>query len=197
CLNWGCIPSKGLLKGANVFEYIRHAANYGINVTEASASFEASIKRSRGVADGMSKGIGFLMKKNKIDVVMGTAFVKPGKKVEVTDAEGKKSELSAQHIIIATGGRARALPNIPIDGKKSIEYRKAMSLEQQPKSMLVIGSGAIGVEFAYFYNTLGTKVTIVEFMPNIVPVEDEEVSKALEKTYKKAGIDIYTNASVE
>ncbi len=197
CLNWGCIPTKALLKSANVFEYIQHAADYGINVTEASSNFEAMIKRSRGVADGMSKGIGFLMKKNKIDVVMGTAFVKPGKKVEVTDADGKKSELSAQHIIIATGGRARALPNIPIDGKKIIEYRKAMSLEKQPKSMLVIGSGAIGVEFAYFYNTLGTKVTIVEFLPNIVPVEDEEVSKALEKTYKKAGIDIYTNSSVE
>jgi len=197
CLNWGCIPTKALLKSANVFEYIQHAADYGITVTEASSNFEAIIKRSRGVADGMSKGIGFLMKKNKIDVVMGTALVKAGKKVEVTAADGTKSELSAQHIIIATGGRARALPNIPIDGKKIIEYRKAMSLEKQPKSMLVIGSGAIGVEFAYFYSTLGTKVTIVEFMPNIVPVEDEDVSKALEKIYKKNGIEIHTNSSVE
>jgi len=197
CLNWGCIPTKALLKSANVFEYIQHAADYGITVNEATSNFEAIIKRSRGVADGMSKGIGFLMKKNKIDVVMGTALVKAGKKVEVTAADGTKSELSAQHIIIATGGRARALPNIPIDGKKVIEYRKAMSLEKQPKSMLVIGSGAIGVEFAYFYSTLGTKVTIVEFLPNIVPVEDEDVSKALEKIYKKNGIDIHTNSSVE
>lgn len=197
CLNWGCIPTKALLKSANVFEYIQHAADYGITVNEATSNFEAIIKRSRGVADGMSKGIGFLMKKNKIDVVMGNALVKAGKKVEVTAADGSKSEISAQHIIIATGGRARALPNIPIDGKKIIEYRKAMSLEKQPKSMLVIGSGAIGVEFAYFYSTLGTKVTIVEFMPNIVPVEDEDVSKALEKIYKKNGIDIHTNSSVE
>lgn len=197
CLNWGCIPTKALLKSANVFEYIQHAADYGISVAGAEANFESVVKRSRGVADGMSKGIGFLMKKNKIDVIMGTARVKPGKKVEVTAADGKKSEISGNHLIIATGGRARALPNIPIDGKKVIEYRKAMSLEKQPKSMLIIGSGAIGVEFAYFYSTMGTKVTIVEFMPNIVPVEDEEVSKALEKIYKKNGVDIHTNSSVE
>lgn len=197
CLNWGCIPTKALLKSAQVFEYIQHASDYGITVNDAKHDFNGVINRSRGVADGMSKGIQFLMKKNKIDVIMGNGVVVPGKKLEVTSADGKKTVYDAKHIIIATGGRARALPNIPIDGTKVIEYRKAMSLEKQPKSMLVIGSGAIGVEFAYFYATMGTKVTIVEFMPNIVPVEDEEVSKTLEKIYKKKGIDIYTNASVE
>jgi len=197
CLNWGCIPTKALLKSAQVFEYIKHAADYGINVSSAEHDFGAVIKRSRGVADGMSKGVGFLMKKNKVDVLMGWGKVLAGKKVQVTGADGKKTEYSAQHIIIATGGRARELPNIKIDGEKIIEYRKAMSLEKQPKSMLIIGSGAIGVEFAYVYNAMGTKVTIVEFMPNIVPVEDEDVSKALEKIYKKEGIDIYTSSSVE
>ena len=197
CLNWGCIPTKALLKSAQVFEYIKHAADYGINVSGAEHDFGAVIKRSRGIADGMSKGVGFLMKKNKVDILMGSGKVMPGKKVQVTAADGKVSEVTGQHIIIATGGRARELPNVKIDGEKVIEYRKAMSLEKQPKSMLIIGSGAIGVEFAYVYNAMGTKVTIVEFMPNIVPVEDEDVSKALEKIYKKAGIDIHTNSSVE
>jgi dihydrolipoamide dehydrogenase len=197
CLNWGCIPTKALLKSAQVFEYIKHASDYGINVSGAEHDFGAVIKRSRGVAEGMSKGVGFLMKKNKVEVIMGMGKVMPGKKVQVTAADGKVSEISGQHIIIATGGRARELPNIKIDGEKVIEYRKAMSLEKQPKSMLIIGSGAIGVEFAYVYNAMGTKVTIVEFMPNIVPVEDEDVSKALEKIYKKEGIDIHTNSSVE
>lgn len=197
CLNWGCIPTKALLKSAQVFEYIKHAADYGINVSGAEHDFGAVIKRSRGVADGMSKGVGFLMKKNKVDVHMGLGKVMPGKKVQVTAEDGKVTELTGQHIIIATGGRARELPNIKIDGEKVIEYRKAMSLEKQPKSMLIIGSGAIGVEFAYLYNAMGTKITIVEFMPNIVPVEDEDVSKALEKIYKKSGIDIHTNSSVE
>lgn len=197
CLNWGCIPTKALLKSAQVFQYIKHAADYGIEVSDAKHNFGAVIARSRNVADGMSKGVSFLMKKNKVDVVMGTGKVMPGKKVEVTDADGKKSTLSGQHIIIATGGRARELPNIKIDGEKVIEYRKAMSLEKQPKSMLIIGSGAIGVEFAYVYNAMGTKVTIVEYLPNIVPVEDEDVSKALEKIYKKDGIDILTGSSVE
>lgn len=197
CLNWGCIPTKALLKSAQVFEYIQHASDYGITVSDAKADFDAVVKRSRGVADGMSKGIQFLMKKNKIDVIMGYGKVKAGKKVEVTDADGKISEISANHIILATGARARQLPNVPIDGEMVIEYRKAMSLEKQPKSMVVIGSGAIGVEFAYFYSTMGTKVTIVEFMPNIVPVEDTDVSKELEKIYKKKGIDILTNSSVE
>jgi dihydrolipoamide dehydrogenase len=197
CLNWGCIPTKALLKSAQVFEYIQHASDYGITVSDAQADFNAVVNRSRGVAEGMSKGIQFLMKKNKIDVIMGYGKVKPGKKIEVTDSEGKISEISANHIILATGARARQLPNVPIDGELVIDYRKAMSLENQPKSMVVIGSGAIGVEFAYFYSTMGTKVTVVEFMPNIVPVEDTDVSKELEKIYKKKGIDILTNSSVE
>ena len=196
CLNWGCIPTKALLKSANVFEYINHAKDYGIDVKDASVDFPAMIKRSRGVAEGMSKGVQFLMKKNKIDVIMGFGKLKKGKKVEVEDKDGKKTEYSADSIIIATGGRARELPNLPIDGKKIIEYRKGMSLEKQPKSMVVVGSGAIGVEFAYLYNSIGTEVTIVEYMDRIVPVEDEEVSKALEKTYKKAGINIMTSAEV-
>lgn len=197
CLNWGCIPTKALLKSAQVFEYIKHAKDYGIEVGESNADFGAVIKRSRGVAEGMSKGVQFLMKKNKIDVIYGTGKVKAGKKVEVTDAEGKKSDVEGKYIIIATGARARQLPNVPIDGTKVIEYRKAMSLEKRPDSLLVIGSGAIGVEFAYVYASMGTKVTIVEFMPNIVPVEDEDISKELAKAYKKAGIEIYTNSSVE
>lgn len=197
CLNWGCIPTKALLKSAQVFEYIKHAKDYGIEVSDASANFEAVIKRSRGVAEGMSKGVQFLMKKNKIDVINGYGKVKAGKKVEVTDADGKKTDYEGKYIIIATGARARQLPNVPIDGQKVIEYRKAMTLEKQPASMVVIGSGAIGVEFAYVYASMGTKVTIVEFMPNIVPVEDEDISKELAKQYKKMGIEIYTNSSVE
>lgn len=196
CLNWGCIPTKALLKSAQVFEYIKHAKDYGITVGSAEADFGAVIKRSRDVASGMSKGVSFLMKKNKIDVIDGFGKVKAGKKVEV-EKDGKKTEYSAKHIIIATGGRARQLPNVPIDGQKVIDYRKAMTLEKQPKSLLVIGSGAIGVEFAYVYAAMGTKVTIVEFMPNIVPVEDEDVSKELAKQYKKLGVDIHTNSSVE
>lgn len=196
CLNWGCIPTKALLKSANVFEYINHAKDYGIEVNTPKADFTGMVKRSRNVAEGMSKGVQFLMKKNKIDVIMGTGKVKPGKKVSVTDAEGKISEYSANNIIIATGGRSRVLPNLPQDGKKIIGYREAMTLETQPKSMVIVGSGAIGVEFAYFYNSIGTKVTIVEYLPNIVPVEDEEVSKALAKNFKSNGIDIMTNAEV-
>ncbi len=197
CLNWGCIPTKALLKSAQVFEYIKHAADYGITVNGAEADFGAVIKRSRSVADGMSKGVAFLMKKNKIEVIMGTAKVKPGKKVEVTAADGAVSTIEANHIIIATGARARALPNIPIDEVKVLGYRQAMVLDKQPKSMVVIGSGAIGVEFAYVYAAMGTKVTIVEFMPNLVPVEDEDISKELGKQYKKMGIDFYLNSSVE
>ncbi|HWY10143.1 MAG TPA: dihydrolipoyl dehydrogenase [Bacteroidia bacterium] len=197
CLNWGCIPTKALLKSAQVFEYLNHAKDYGISADNIKADFNAVIKRSRDVADGMSKGIQFLMKKNKIDVVMGTAKVKPGKKVEVKGNDGKVTILDGKHIIIATGARSRQLPNLPQDGKKIIGYREAMNLPKQPKSMVVVGSGAIGVEFAYFYATMGTKVTVVEFLPNIVPVEDEEVSKQLEKSFKKAGIDIMTDASVE
>lgn len=197
CLNWGCIPTKALLKSAQVFEYIKHAADYGITVNGAEADFGAVIKRSRSVAEGMSKGVAFLMKKNKIEVIMGTAKVKPGKKVEVTAADGVVSTLEANHIIIATGARARALPNIPIDEVKVLGYRQAMVLAKQPKSMVVIGSGAIGVEFAYVYAAMGTKVTIVEFMPNLVPVEDEDISKELGKQYKKMGIDFYVNSAVE
>lgn len=197
CLNWGCIPTKALLKSAQVFQYIQHAEDYGIKVGEANADFSAVIARSRGVAEGMSKGVQFLMKKNKIDVIDGFGTVKPGKKIEVKGKDGKTSVVEGKHIIIATGARARQLPNVPIDGEKVIDYRKAMVLEKQPKSMVVIGSGAIGVEFAYVYASMGTQVTIVEFMPNIVPVEDEDVSKELAKQYKKLGVEIHTGSSVE
>ncbi|MCR9173405.1 MAG: dihydrolipoyl dehydrogenase [bacterium] len=198
CLNWGCIPTKALLKSAQVFEYINHASDYGINVKDGKADFDAMVKRSRGVADGMSKGIQFLMKKNKIDVLMGTGVIKTGKKVEVTDEDGKKSEYAADKgVIIATGARSRELPNLPQDGKKVIGYRQAMTLEKQPKKMVVVGSGAIGVEFAYFYNAIGTEVTIVEYLPNIVPIEDQDVSKELAKNFKKSGIKVMTDASVE
>ena len=188
CLNWGCIPTKALLKSANVFEYITHAAEYGINVQGSEVDFGAIIKRSRGVADGMSKGVQFLMKKNKIDVIMGTGKIKKGGKIDVMDADGSSKEYTAKHTILATGGRSRELPNIKQDGKKIIGYRQAMVLAKQPKSMVVVGSGAIGVEFAYFYNTLGTKVTIVEYLDNIVPVEDEDISKQLLRSFKKSGI---------
>lgn len=189
CLNWGCIPTKALLKSAQVFNYIKHADDYGIKVAEPSTNFSAMIKRSRGVADGMSKGVTFLMKKNKITVIQGTASLARGKKVVVTDAEGKKKEYTSDHIIIATGGRAKELPNLPIDGKKIIGYREAMSLENQPKKMVVVGAGAIGVEFAYFYHSIGTEVTIVEFMEHgLLPREDADVSKELTKIYTKAGI---------
>lgn len=198
CLNWGCIPTKALLKSAQVFEYIQHAADYGIQVKDAKADFEGIIKRSRGVADGMSKGINFLFRKNKITVINGNGRLVRGKKVEVTDDKGTKQEYTAPHIIIATGGRAKELPNLKIDGKKIIEYRKAMSLEKQPKSMVVVGAGAIGVEFAYFYHTLGTKVTVVEFLEQgLLPREDPDVSKELGKIYQKAGIEIMANTSVE
>jgi dihydrolipoamide dehydrogenase len=196
CLNWGCIPTKALLKSANVFEYIKHAKDYGLEVTGAKADFTAVVKRSRDVAAGMSKGIQFLFKKNKIDHIAGFGKLKKGGKVEVTDAAGKKVDYEAKNIILATGGRSRELPSMKIDGKKIIGYREAMVLEKQPKKLLVVGSGAIGVEFAYFYNTMGTEVTIVEFLPNIVPVEDVEVSKALEKSFKKAGMTIYTGSEV-
>ncbi|MEN8826159.1 MAG: dihydrolipoyl dehydrogenase, partial [Wenyingzhuangia sp.] len=197
CLNWGCIPTKALLKSAQVYEYLKHVDDYGLKAEAIDKDFEAVIKRSRGVAEGMSKGIEFLMKKNKIDVILGTGKVKPGKKVDVTDADGKVTELDADHIIIATGARSRELPNLPQDGKKVIGYRKAMTLPEQPKKMIVVGSGAIGVEFAHFYNSMGTDVTIVEFMPNVVPVEDEEVSKAFGNSLKKSGIKLMLNSSVE
>ena len=196
CLNWGCIPTKALLKSAQVFEYLKHASDYGLSVKEFDKDFDAVVKRSREVADGMSKGVQFLMKKNKIDVIEGYGKVKPGKKVDVTDKDGKVTEYSADHIIIATGARSRELPALPQDGKKVIGYRQALTLPEQPKKMIVVGSGAIGIEFAYFYKSMGTEVTIVEFMPNIVPVEDEEVSKQLERSFKKLGINILTSAEV-
>ncbi len=197
CLNWGCIPTKALLKSAQVFEYIKHAIDYGINVGSAESDFGAVVKRSRDVANGMSKGIAFLMKKNKIDVIVGTGKVLGTGKVEVTDAANAKVVHEAKHIILATGARSRELPNIKIDGKKVIGYREAMVLPSQPKSLVVMGSGAIGCEFAYFYHAMGTKVSIVEFMPAILPIEDEEVSKEVAKSFKKSGIEIMTSASVE
>ena len=198
CLNWGCIPTKALLKSANVFEYLTHASDYGISVKEAKVDFNAMIDRSRGVANGMSNGIQFLLKKNKIDVIKGSGVIKAGKKVAVTGEDGKIIEYTADKgVIIATGARSRQLPNLPQDGEKIIGYREAMTLKNQPKKLVVVGSGAIGVEFAYFYNAIGTEVTIVEYLPNIVPVEDEEVSKQMEKSLKKAGISILTNSTVE
>ena len=195
CLNWGCIPTKALLKSAQVFEDIKHAKDYGIEAS-GTANFEAVIKRSRGVADKMSKGVQFLMKKNKIDVVMGYGKLVAKGKIEVTGADNSKQTVEAKHIIVATGGRSRELPSMKLDGKKVIGYREAMNLPSQPKSMIVVGSGAIGVEFGYFYNALGTRVTIVEFIPAIVPVEDEDISKELAKNFKKTGIDIMTNSEV-
>ena len=192
CLNWGCIPTKALLKSAQVFDYLKHADSYGLTVKEFDKDFGKVIERSRGVAEGMSKGVQFLMKKNKIEVINGFGKLKPGKKVDV---DGK--EYSADHIIIATGARSRELPNLKQDGKKVIGYREAMTLKKQPKSMIVVGSGAIGVEFAHFYNSMGTEVTIVEFLPNLVPLEDEDVSKQFERSFKKAGIKVMTNSSVE
>ncbi len=196
CLNWGCIPTKALLKSANVFDYINHAEDYGISVKDAKHDFSAVVKRSRGVAEGMSGGVKFLMKKNKIDVIMGTGKVAPGKKIKVTDDKGSTTEYSADHIIIATGARSRVLPNLPQDGKKIIGYREAMTLPKQPKKMVVVGSGAIGVEFAYFYNAMGTEVTVVEYLDRIVPVEDADVSKQLEKSFKKAGVKVMTSSEV-
>ncbi len=196
CLNWGCIPTKALLKSANVFEYINHAKDYGIEVKDAKHDFGAVVKRSRDVANGMSGGVQFLMKKNKIDVINGTGKILKGKKVAVKDDKGNTKEYSAKNIIIATGARSRELPSVKQDGEKVFGYRKAMVLDKQPKKMVVIGSGAIGVEFSYFYNAMGTEVTIVEYMDRIVPVEDEEVSKQLERTFKKNGIKIMTSAEV-
>jgi dihydrolipoamide dehydrogenase len=197
CLNWGCIPTKALLKSAQVFEYASHAADYGVLTSEVKPDFEKMISRSRDVAGNMSKGIEFLFKKNKIDVINGFGKLKGKGKVEVTDGDGKKQEVSAKHIILATGARSRELPNLKQDGEKVIGYRQAMTLSKQPKSMVVVGSGAIGSEFAYFYNAIGTQVTLVEFLPNVVPLEDEEVSKTLERSFKKSKIKVMTESSVE
>jgi dihydrolipoamide dehydrogenase len=195
CLNWGCIPTKALLKSAQVFEYLKHADDYGLTVKDYDKDFNAVVNRSRDVAAGMSKGVQFLMKKNKIDVIEGFGKVLPGKKVAVEN-QGKTTEYTAKNIIIATGARSRELPALPQDGKKVIGYRQAMTLKKQPKELIVVGSGAIGIEFAYFYNAMGTKVTIVEYLDRIVPVEDEEVSKQLERSFKKSGIQIMTQSEV-
>ncbi len=197
CLNWGCIPTKALLKSAQVYDYLKHVDEYGLKAEAIDKDFGAVIKRSRNVADGMSKGVQFLMKKNNIDVIDGFGKLKTGKKMDVTDAEGKVTEYSGDHIIIATGARSRELPNLPQDGKKVIGYREAMTLPSQPKKMIVIGSGAIGVEFAHFYNAMGTEVTIVEFLPNLVPLEDIDVSKQFERSFKKSGVKVMTSSSVE
>lgn len=198
CLNWGCIPTKSLLKSAQAYEYAIHAADYGVAISgEVKADFEAMVKRSRGVADGMSKGIQFLFKKNKIEVISGFGKLAGKNKVEVTAEDGSKTEISAKHIILATGARSRQLPNLPLDGKKIFGYRSAMTLPSQPKSMVVVGSGAIGSEFAYFYQSIGTEVTLVEFLPNVVPLEDEEVSKQLERSFKKLGMKVMTSSTVE
>lgn len=196
CLNWGCIPTKALLKSAQVYEYAKHATDYGITIEKAHADFPQVIKRSRGVADKMSKGIQFLMKKNKIEVILGNGKLLAANKLEVTAADGTKKVLEAKNIILATGGRARQLPTMPIDGKKIIGYREAMTLPTQPKSMIICGSGAIGSEFAYFYNSMGTQVTLVEFLPRILPVEDEDISKEMEKQFKKQGMTIMTSSEV-
>ena len=197
CLNWGCIPTKALLKSASVFQYLIHAGDYGITTGDVKPDFTAMVKRSRGVAETMSKGIQFLMKKNNIDTIIGTGKVQPGKKVLVTDPEGRESVFDADHIILATGARSKELTNLPQDGKKIIGYREAMTLPEQPASMVVVGSGAIGSEFAWFYQSIGTQVTLIEVLPDIVPVEDEEVSKALERSFKKSGMKVMTGVSVE
>ncbi|GAP67654.1 dihydrolipoamide dehydrogenase [Bacteroidales bacterium 6E] len=198
CLNWGCIPTKSLLKSAQAYEYAVHAADYGVSISgEIKPDFEAMVKRSRGVADGMSKGIQFLFKKNKIEAISGFGKLTGKNKVSVTAEDGKVQEITAKHIILATGARSRQLPNLPLDGQKIFGYRTAMTLPKQPKSMVVVGSGAIGSEFAYFYQSIGTQVTLVEFLPNVVPLEDEEVSKQLERSFKKLGMKVLTNSSVE
>ncbi|MCK9616262.1 MAG: dihydrolipoyl dehydrogenase [Lentimicrobiaceae bacterium] len=198
CLNWGCIPTKALLKSAQVYNYMKHSADYGISISgEITPDFEAIVRRSRGVAEGMSKGVQFLFKKNKIEIINGFGKIKPGKLVAVTDTEGNTTEYTANHIILATGSHSRELPNLEQDGKRIIGYREAMTLPELPASMVVVGSGAIGSEFAHLYNSLGTKVTLIEFLPNVVPVEDEEVSKQLERSFKKSGMKVMTSSSVE
>ena len=196
CLNWGCIPTKALLKSAQVFEYLKHADDYGLTIENYDKDFDAVVNRSRNVAGTMSKGVQFLMKKNKIEVIMGYGTLKAGKKVAVSSEDGTETVYEANHIIIATGARARELPSLPQDGKKVIGYREAMTLPKQPKKLIVVGSGAIGVEFAYFYNAMGTNVTLVEYMPRIVPVEDEEISKQMERSFTKSGIKVMTSAEV-
>lgn len=198
CLNWGCIPTKSLLKSSQVLDYMNHASEYGIKIEgEIKPDFQAIVARSRNVADGMSKGVQFLFRKNNIDLIKGTAFLKGGDNVEVIDSEGIKKSYSSRNIIVATGARSKELPNLRQDGKRVIGYREAMTLEKQPSSMVVVGSGAIGSEFACFYQSLGTQVTLVEFLPRIVPNEDEEVSKQLERAFKKNKMRVLTDSTVE
>ena len=195
CLNWGCIPTKALLKSAQVFEYLKKADTYGLKIKDFDKDFDAVVKRSRDVADGMSKGVNFLMKKNKIEVINGYGKIKPNKVVSV-EINGTKEDFEADNIIIATGGRSRVIDSIPQDGKKIIGYREAMTLKKQPKKMIIVGSGAIGIEFAYFYNSMGTDVQIIEYMDRILPVEDKDISNQLNKNFKKSGINILTNSEV-
>ena len=198
CLNWGCIPTKSLLKSAQVFSYAKHAADYGVNIDGSIvADLSEMVKRSRGVAETMSNGVQYLLKKNKVEVITGTGKILKDKKVEVTDSKGKTVNYEGDNIIIATGARSRELPNLKQDGKKIIGYREALVLEKMPKKMVVVGSGAIGSEFAYFFNNIGVDVTLVEFMPNIIPLEDEEVSKALARSFKKAKMKIMLDSTVE
>ena len=197
CLNWGCIPTKSLLKSAQVLEYARHAAEYGVRVEGAEADFEAIVARSRGVAEKMSKGIQYLFKKNNVTVIEGTGRLTADRKVEVTNAAGERTVVEARHVVLATGARSRELPNLPQDGRRVIGYRQALTLEHRPESMVVVGSGAIGSELAYFYNAMGTRVLLVEFMPNVLPVEDEEVSRQVARSFKKAGIEVMVKSSVE
>ncbi|MGD1998198.1 MAG: dihydrolipoyl dehydrogenase [Flavobacteriaceae bacterium] len=196
CLNWGCIPTKALIKSAQVFNYLKHADDYGLKVENYDKDFNAVVNRSRSVADTMSKGVQFLMKKNKIEVILGFGSLRKGKQVAVTAEDGTETLHEANHIIIATGARSRELPSLPQDGKKVIGYREAMTLPKQPKKMVVVGSGAIGVEFAYFYNAMGTKVTLIEYLPRIVPVEDEDISKQMERSFTKSGIKVMTSSEV-
>ena len=196
CLNWGCIPTKALLKSAQVFEYVNHSKDYGINIKNASIDFNSIIKRSRNIAEGMSKGVNFLMKKNKIDILKGFGKIVSKNEVEITDEKNKSQIVNTENIIIATGGRSKELPNVQIDGTKILGYRKAMNLDKQPKKMVVIGSGAIGSEFAYFYNSIGTEVTLIEYLPNLLPLEDVDVSKQLQKSFSNSGINILTNTEV-
>ena len=198
CLNWGCIPTKSLLKSALVYEYFRHAEEYGISLQgEAKPDFRKVVKRSREVADAMSKGVQFLFKKNKIEVISGSGTLIDSKTIEVSDKDGKKTKLQADHIILATGARSKELPNLKQDGRKIIGYRQALIQKDLPESMVVVGAGAIGSEFAYFYNSMGTEVHLVEFLPNVVPLEDEEVSKQLERSFKKSGMKVMTGSTVE
>ncbi|MBR6092711.1 MAG: dihydrolipoyl dehydrogenase [Bacteroidales bacterium] len=197
CLNWGCIPTKALLKSAAVYTYMQHAENYGIKLEgEVHPDMEAVVARSRGVADGMSKGVQYLFKKNNVELIPGLGSLTANKTVKVVDAEGNATEYEADHIILATGSRVRQLPAMPIDGKKIISYRQALVLDKLPETMVVVGSGAIGSEFAFFFTSMGVKVTLVEFLPNVVPNEDEEVSKQVERCFKKLKMTVMTEASV-